>query len=304
MTMKRFALPLNISAYFFWAMATVLFKHVTHLSIWLVFAHRIVWSLLCCCVLISITCTWPLLWQTICSARQWKWLWLTSLLIASNWFLVIWAIGKGHLLEASLGYYFSPIISLLIAKLGLHEAWRPRECWLLLLTGSGVLVIALGAGLNGFPWLALIIASAFASYSALKKLSPVEPLVGLTLETAIAAIPASTYLIWLAAHGLTWLPVTVLDQSILVAIGVVTTVPLLLYVLSVRFLSLSLVSNLQFLNPTLMFLVAVIVFHEPLNAWRMLGFGLIWIGLLGCFIAEGFSHLPRTGSRKLFGSNP
>ncbi len=303
MTMKRFALPLNISAYFFWAMATILFKHVSHLSIWLVFANRIVWSLLCCCVLISMTRTWPLLWQAIRSTRQWKWLWLTSLLIASNWFLVIWAIGKGHLLEASLGYYFSPIISLLIAKLGLNEAWRPGERWLLLLTGSGVLVIVLGADLNGFPWLALVIASTFAAYSALKKLSPVEPVIGLTLETAIAAIPASVYLAWLAAHGLSWLPATIVDQSILVAIGVVTTVPMLLYVLSVRFLSLSLISNLQFLNPTLMFLVAIIVFHEPLNVWRMLGFGLIWIGLLGCFIADGLNHLPRGRPRKLFGSN-
>jgi chloramphenicol-sensitive protein RarD len=303
MTMKRFALPLNISAYFFWAMATILFKQVDHLSIWLVFAHRIVWSLLCCCALLSMTRTWPLLWQAIRSAQQWKWLWLTSLLIASNWFLVIWAIGKGHLLEASLGYYFSPIISLLIAKLGLHEAWRPRERWLLLLAGTGVLVTTLGAGLNGFPWLSLIIASTFASYSALKKLSPVEPLIGLTLETTIAAIPASAYLVWLAAQGLSWLPTAILEQSILLAIGVVTTLPMWLYVVSIRYLSLSLVSSLQFLNPTLMFLVAVIVFHEPLGTLRMAGFSLIWIGLLGCFIADGLSHLPRTGSRKLFGSN-
>lgn len=284
--MKRLALPLNISAYLFWATATVLFKQLGHLSIWLVFAHRIVWSLGFCAILLTATRSWPLFWQTLRQASQWKWLWLTSLLIASNWFLVIWAIGQGHLLDASLGYYFAPLISLVLAKVGLREAWQRSERWLLLLAGSGVLVIATTAGLHSFPWLALVIATTFAAYGALKKLGQVPPLVGLTLETALVAIPAALYLLWLAQHGQTWWPPAVRDQSLLLAIGAVTTVPMLLYVLSVRHLSLSLVSNLQFLNPTLMFLVAGVLFHEAINPWRLFGFGLIWSGLLVRFIAS------------------
>jgi chloramphenicol-sensitive protein RarD len=290
--MKRLALPLNISAYLFWATATVLFKQLAHLPIWLVFAHRIVWSLASCMLLLTVTRSWPLLWQTVRSAQQWKWLWITSLLIASNWFLVIWAIGQGHLLDASLGYYFAPLISLVLAKLGLHEAWKPSERWLLALAGSGVLLIALTAGLHSFPWLALIIATTFAAYGALKKLGQVPPLVGLTLETALVAIPAGLYLAWLAAHGQVWWPSATQDRSLLLLIGAVTTVPMLLYVLSVRFLSLSLVSNLQFLNPTLMFLVAGLLFHEALNPWRLFGFGLIWAGLLVRFIASSVSVSP------------
>lgn len=290
------ALALNISAYLLWAVATILFKQLGNLSIWMVFAQRILWSLLFCVVLLAGTGGFHSLVTTIGTLRQWKYLVLTSLLIATNWFLVIWAIGAGHLLDASLGYYFAPLISLMIAKIGLRERWRRGEYLPVLFSSFGVLLIAFSAGLNAFPWVALIVATTFALYSAIKKLGNVPPLVGLTLETGIAAVPAVIYLVYLANTTGYWLPDGMRDRVLLVGIGFVTTVPMLFYVKSVRSLTMTQVSNLQFLNPTFMFLIAIFVFHESVNEWRLVGFAMIWGAMLYRFFEDSTQTVtPDTG---------
>lgn len=284
------ALALNISAYLFWAVATVLFKQLGHLSIWVVFSQRILWSLLFCVVLLAGTEGLHTLATTIRSLRQWKYLVLTSLLIATNWLLVIRAIGAGHLLDASLGYYFAPLISLMVAKVGLREPWRRGEYLPVVFSSCGVLLIAFSAGLDAFPWVALIVAATFALYSGLKKLGNVPPLVGLTLETALAAVPATIYLVYLVNTPGHWLPKGMEERALLISIGFVTTVPMLFYVMSVRFLPMTLVSHLQFLNPTFMFLIATFVFHESVMGWQLVGFALIW----GTMLYQFFEDSTRT----------
>ncbi len=274
------ALALNVSAYLLWASAALLFKQLEHLPAWLVLAQRILWSLLFCGLILLLyrgRAALAELASLVHTPRQLAWLPLSSLLIASNWLMVIWAVGAGRLQDASLGYYLAPALSLLLAKRLFHEPWRTGEplCLGLCVLGAGL--VALAGGLQQVPWIGLLIALTFALYSALKKAVSMPPLAGLSLETAVAAIPAALYLLIqreqsaaLSSSDLQWL----------VAIGLVTTLPMLFYVISLRHLPLTIVGNLQYLNPSLMFLLAVLVFQENLNALKLAGFSLIWAALL------------------------
>lgn len=284
--LSALALPLNAGAYLLWASATLLFKRLDHLPLGQVFAHRVLWSLVFCFVILAATGRMTELGGALRSRRQLMLLVPTSLLIASNWLLVIWAVGTGNLLDASLGYYLAPLCSVLLAKGWLRESWRPNEPAYLGLSAVGVGLIFVAAGPDGVPWLGLVIAFTFALYSALKKIGDVPPLAGLTLETAIAAVPAALYVVAGVLGGGDWLPAAVPERALLVAIGLVTTLPMLFYVVSVRFLSLTLVGYLQFLNPTLMFLFAVVLFNEPLDGIRLAGFALIWATVLHRFLVD------------------
>lgn len=139
-------------------------------------------------------------------------------------------------------------------------------------------MIALAGGVQQLPWAGLAIALTFAGYSALKKKLGLPPLAGLSLETLLAAVPAAVYLAWLVPTGGDTLGLS--EYGVLVAIGAVTTLPMLFYVMSLRYLPLTTVSQLQYLNPSLMFILAVVLFKEPLSPLKMAGFGLIWGTLL------------------------
>lgn len=280
----RLALPLNVCAYLLWASATLLFKRLEHLPLWQVFAHRVLWSLLFCFLILTLAFRLTELGRAVRSRRQLVLLAATSLLIASNWLLVIWSVGAGRLMEASLGYYLAPLCSILLAKSWLHERWRPGEPLNLALGAAGVLLVSLAIAETAVPWLGLVIALTFALYSAVKKIGDVPPLAGLTLETAIVAAPVAIGMA--ALSGGAWLPAAPSDRMLLIGIGLVTTLPMLFYVTSVPFLSLTLVGYLQFLNPTLMFLVAVLVFREPVDVARLAGFVLIWAALLRQLLAD------------------
>ncbi|MET1079298.1 MAG: EamA family transporter RarD [Pseudomonas sp.] len=275
------ALALNISAYLLWASATLLFKYLGHLPVWQVFAQRVVWSLLFCGLLLLLyrgRAAFSELYQLLRVPAHWLWLPLSSLLIASNWLLVIWAVDVGRLQEASLGYYLAPLFSLLLGKQLFQEPWRAGEPLSIGLCLLGAGLIALAGGLQQLPWAGLAIALTFAGYSALKKKLGLPPLAGLSLETLLAALPAAVYLASLdpTASDALGLP----EYGVLVAIGAVTTLPMLFYVMSLRHLPLTTVSQLQYLNPSLMFILAVVLFKEPLSPLKMAGFGLIWGTLL------------------------
>jgi len=277
---ERTALLLNISAFLLWASATLLFKQLQHLPVWELFAQRILWSLAWCLLFLAGTGALGELRLLFRARRSLGILLLSTLLIASNWFLVIWAVGAGQLLDASLGYYLAPIFSVLLGKLLFQEASRRGEWWCLGLCLLGVLLIACASGQPNFPWVGLSIALSFALYSALKKRVRIAPLAGLTVETALAALPAALILLGGSLRQAAALPYSATDGLLLVAIGLLTTLPMLFYIQSVKHLSMTAIGYLQYLNPSLMFLLAVFAFAEPLNRLKLLGFGLIWLSLL------------------------
>lgn len=289
----RQALLLNISAFLLWASATLLFKLLAHLPVWEVFAYRVLGSLAWCVLGVVLVGALGRAWRILGSPRQLALLLLSSALIACNWFLVIWAVAQERLLDASLGYYLSPLLSVLLAHCLFRESSGRREWLAGALCLAGVMLIVAGEHSLQIPWIGLTIAATFALYSAVKKRSTVAPLIGLTLETALAAIPAAGLLLYSGLSADTASHYSRLDWALLLALGLITTLPMWLYIASVKALSLTTVGFLQYLNPTLMFLLATVLFGEPVGAFKLAGFSLIWCALLGLLLSAalaGWQH--------------
>lgn len=273
------ALVLNISAYLLWAGATVLFKALAHVPVWQLFAYRVLGALLVCSLMLWLSGHWRAARRLLAEPLLLGGLLLSGLLIASNWLMVIWAVANERLLEASLGYYLAPLCSLLLARGVFGEPFAAREGWALAVCGLGVAVLLASSGVQQWPWPGLLIALTFAAYSALKKRSSVPPWLALTLETLWVALPVAVWLIAEASQARLQ-PLQALDVVGLASLAVLTTAPLWLYLASLPALSLLSVSFLQYLNPTLMFVLAVWLFAEPLAPLKLLGFVLIWAGVL------------------------
>ncbi|MCZ4324348.1 EamA family transporter RarD [Pseudomonas anguilliseptica] len=290
------ALLLNISAFALWASATLLFKLLTHLPVWEVFAYRVIGSLGWCMLFLALSGVLGQAWQILRSPRQLGLLLLSSGLIACNWFLVIWAVANDRLLDASLGYYLSPLLSVLLAHWLFREASGRREWLASALCLAGVILIMAGEQNLQIPWIGLTIAATFALYSAVKKRSTVSPLLGLGLETTLAAIPASALLLYSSFNAGAALSYSHLDWVLLLVLGLITTLPMWLYIASAKVLSLTTLGFLQYLNPTLMFLLAVLLFGETVSTLKLTGFSLIWCALLGLLLSRALStwqHKPQ-----------
>ena len=290
------ALLLNISAFALWASATLLFKLLTHLPVWEVFAYRVIGSLGWCMLFLALSGVLGQAWQILRSPRQLGLLLLSSGLIACNWFLVIWAVANDRLLDASLGYDRAPRLSVVQAQWLVREARGRREWRASALCLAGVILIMAGEQNLQIPWIGLTIAATFALYSAVKKRSTVSPLLGLGLETTLAAIPASALLLYSSFNAGAALSYSHLDWVLLLVLGLITTLPMWLYIASAKVLSLTTLGFLQYLNPTLMFLLAVLLFGETVSTLKLTGFSLIWCALLGLLLSRALStwqHKPQ-----------
>ncbi len=230
----RQALLLNISAFLLWASATLLFKLLAHLPVWEVFAYRVLGSLAWCVLGLVLIRALGQAWRILGSPRQLAVLLLSSALIACNWFLVIWAVAQERLLDASLGYYLSPLLSVLLAHWLFREPSGRREWLAAALCLAGVMLIVTGEQHLQVPWIGLTIAATFALYSAVKKRSTVPPLLGLTLETALAAIPAGGLLLYSGLGAAAAVQYSTHDWALLLALGLITTLPKWLYIASVK----------------------------------------------------------------------
>jgi chloramphenicol-sensitive protein RarD len=201
----------------------------------------------------------------------------TTLLIAVNWLLYIWAVQAGRVLEASLGYFVNPLVNVALGVGFLGETLRPRQRAAFLVAGAGVVVLVVSTG--ALPWIALVLASTFGLYGLLRKRADVEPVGGLFAETARLAPPALVVLGWLAARGEGALGRTPRETVLLALAGAVTSIPLLAFGAALRRLKLSTLGVVQYLAPTGQFLLAVLVFGEPFGRAQAFAFGCIWTAL-------------------------
>jgi chloramphenicol-sensitive protein RarD len=242
-----------------------------------VLAHRALWSFVLLAVLVALLRRWKELWRELHNRKLVLMLTLSTLFIAANWLTFIYAVTTGQVLQASLGYFINPLVNVLLGVLFLHERLRPRQMLSIGLALVGVLVLT--AIVGKVPWVALALASTFALYALMRKLMPVDGVMSLTVETLIMLPLALAYLGYLTA-ATSREPMGLRTLGLLMLSGPITTVPLLFFGGAARRLRLSTMGILQYLSPTLQFLLAILAFGEPFSSAQLLSFACIWTAIL------------------------
>lgn len=261
-----------------WGLFPVYFKQVAAVPATEVLCHRIVWSTLAAALLLTLLGRWSSVVWAFGRRRLMATLGLSALVIGVNWGVFIWAVVSGRVVEASLGYFINPLVSVVLGVVVLGERLR-RLQWL------AVLVAAVGVGYPAIaqgtlPWVAMILAVSFGVYGLIRKVADVEALAGLFLETLVLIPPAFAWLVYLAGSGEGAFGATGPAMDGLLAFsGVATLLPLLLFVAGARRIRLSTLGLLQYLVPTMHFALAVFVYGEPFGSERVVTFVCIWVAL-------------------------
>ena len=282
---RRAGLLLGLGAYLVWGVLPLYFKAVDHVSALEIVCHRIVWSLLFLAILATLWRRWPGIAAALAAPRVLMTLVLTSLLIGANWLIWIYAVVSGHVLEGSLGYYLNPLVNVLFGVFLLKERLTRFQIVAVFLAAAGVAVLAAGAG--GAIWISLSLAFSFATYGFLRKVAPVDSIEGLTIETALLTPPALAWILVLTSRGGgAFLAGDLQTDLLLTVAGAITAVPLLLFTAAARRLPYSTLGFLQYIAPSLQFLLAVLAFGEPFTLAHAICFGAIWTALV-VFAFEG-----------------
>ena len=265
-----------LGAFGLWGLFPLYFKAVAAIPPPEVLAHRILWSVVFVALLLFALRQWPAVRVALGDRRMAGRLLLSAVLIAINWLTFIWAVAHEQVLEASLGYFITPLVSVLLGRLVLGEALARLQWLAVALAALGVGYML--AGLGKLPWVSLVLAVTFGSYGLARKTTPVAAAPGLFVETLLLAPLAIGFLLWLGEAG-TFGRVSPRWDVLLAAAGLVTALPLILFVQAARRLRLASVGLFQYLTPTCQMLLAVFAFGEPFTRGHAVTFGCIWLGL-------------------------
>ncbi len=276
--MARSGLLTAAAAYIVWGLFPLYFKSVQDIAPLEVLMHRAVWSLV-------------FLVAVLAARRQWAWLGpalrdrkvlggfaASALLLSLNWFVYIWAVNHGRVVDASLGYFITPLVNILLGFIVLGERLRPLQWGAVGLAAAGVVWLAWDSG--SLPWIGLLLALTFGAYGLLRKTASLGALEGLVLETLLMFPLAFGYLAWLGAagaDGFSGAPWS--TQLLLAAAGPITAIPLLMFASGARRIPLSVLGLLQYIAPSIQLVLGVLLYHEPFGGARLAGFVLIWSGL-------------------------
>jgi len=276
-------------AYVMWGLFPLFFKQLQHVGSAEVVLHRMVWSLVFVLGVLAVLHRWAWLAEVRRRPALLGLFALSATLLAGNWLLYIWAVNHGHVLDASLGYFILPLVNVGLGCVFLHERPRRMQWAAFGLAAAGVLWLALLAG--HMPWIALGLALSFAVYGLMRKLAPLGALEGMSLETLLLAPVALAVLCWGTWQGHfpthdahTW--------GLFALCGPVTAVPLLLFAASARRVALSTLGILQYLSPSILLGLGVLLYGEPFAGPRVAGFVLIWLAL-ALYSAEGLWQATR-----------
>ncbi|EOI1369866.1 EamA family transporter RarD [Serratia marcescens] len=267
-----------LAAYFMWGIAPAYFKLIQQVPADEILTHRIIWSFFFMLALISLGRSWPKV-RAACQNRKRLLLAVTALLIGGNWLLFIWAVNNHHMLEASLGYFINPLVNVLLGMLFLGERFRRMQWVAVALAFTGVLVQLWQFG--SLPIIGLGLAFSFAFYGLLRKKIAIDAQTGMLIETLWLLPVAAAYLFLFADSPTSHLSANPWSLNLLlVAAGIVTTVPLLCFTAAATRLRLSTLGFFQYLGPTLMFLLAVTFYGETVGQDKLVTFGFIWAALI------------------------
>lgn len=274
------------AAYLMWGVLPIFWKTLQAVPALEILGHRIFWSFVALVIVLAYRRQWHWVKPTFSQRRTVVTFGLISTVITLNWGVYIWGVNAGYIVETSLGYFINPLVSVVLGVIFLRERLR---LWQWVAVGMALLgVLYLTFGYGSLPWIALTLAFSFGFYGLLKKTADLNALEGLTLETALIAGPALGYLLYLEVDGVGAFAHTDLTSSLLLVLtGVATALPLLLFAAAARRIPLSALGFMQYIAPTIQFLLGVFVYSEPFDHSRLIGFSLIWSALL-IYSAERF----------------
>ena len=279
-TNPKWGLIAGLSAYTLWGILPFYWKAVGAVSPLSVLSYRIVWSFAFMIIVLLLTKQLPIFWQdTLSLFRDKKRLVaiiLAAVLITTNWFIFIFSVSSGKVIDASLGYYMNPLVNVLLATIFLKERLGRGELVACLLAAFGVVLLTVQSG--HMPWSSIAMAVTFSLYGLIKKNADVSSLTGLTLETAIITPLALVYLIFFSKEGFMSFDLSL--NILLIGAGIVTAIPLFLFAEAAKNISYILVGFLQYIAPTLMLIAAIFQFKESFSLPQMMAFACIWLGIL------------------------
>ena len=268
----------GIGAYTLWGFFPLYWKLLQKVTALELIGHRIAWSFLMLLAVILIARQWGE-FRAALNRRTFMLYSMASVLIGVNWLMYVWAVNAGHIVETSLGYFINPLLSVLLGLIILREKLRPVQWLPVGLAFAGVTYLTVTYGRP--PWIALSLAFTFGFYGLVKKLAPLSSLHGLTLETGILFIPALVYVLYLEVSGSAAFLHTGLGPDLLmIGAGAVTTIPLLMFASAAKGIPLTTVGVLQYLAPTIQFLIGVLIYKESFDRTRLVGFSLVWLALI------------------------
>lgn len=273
-------LLLAFAAYALWGLLPLYFLLLSPAGPIEIVAWRVVFSLLFCLLLVAVTRSWGKLRAALQSRRVLALSGLAAAFISVNWLVYVFATFSGHVVEASLGYFINPVVTIFLGVLVLRERLRPLQWVAIGVSIAAIVVLAVGYG--SVPWISLALAFSFGFYGLIKNRvgGALDAVSGLTIETAWLVIPALIVVVVLAGAGdLVFGSSSAFTTGMLALAGVITAVPLLLFGAAARRLPLTLIGFMQYLAPIMQLIIAVAVLHEPMPLERWIGFGLVWLAL-------------------------
>jgi len=267
----------GVSAYVIWGLLPIYWRWLEQASAFEILSHRAVWSLIFCILFLAFQKQLIKTFKLITNFRTLSLLALTSLLLSLNWGIYIWAVSVDRVVEAALGYYITPLVAVSFGVFALKEKLRNMQLISVVLAGIGVLVLTIAYG--HLPLVAIGLAISWGSYSLIKKQLNAGALETLSVETIIAFIPSSIYLSYLLKNNDAQFGQELGFSFALVSTGLMTVIPLLFFNAATTRLPLTITGLLQYITPSIMFIIGIVVFHEPLQLVKIVGFLFIWIAL-------------------------
>jgi chloramphenicol-sensitive protein RarD len=279
----------GIGAYLLWGIFPLYWKVLHEVNAVQVISHRIAWSFVVLLIYIFATKQWQEFRGLAFNAKTIAIYAIAGVLLSVNWLIYVWGVNAGFVVETSLGYFINPLLSVLMGVIFLRERLRPTQWIPVILATVGVLYLTWAY--HRLPWIALSLAFSFASYGLIKKLAPLGSLYGLTLETGIVFPIALIYLIVVQMNGSgAFLHTGTKVDLFLAASGIVTTIPLLMFASAAKQIPLTMVGLLQYIAPTMQFLLGVFLYKEPFSHSQLIGFGIVWIALIIFWVENYLSN--------------
>jgi chloramphenicol-sensitive protein RarD len=266
----------GVAAYGLWGVLPLYFKAVRAIPPFDIVAHRVLWSIPFLGLLIGLSRGWPKVREAVQHGRTIGLLVVTAVLIGGNWLLYVYAVNSGHLLAASFGYYLNPLANVLLGRFVLHEKLNRLQWSAVAVAAAGISVLAAGA--LGQLWISLTLCVTFATYGLLRKVVQTDAITGLGIETVILFPFALLWITWRHSIGVPVMGTTTGLALLLLMAGIVSTTPLMLFTAAAKRLPYSTLGMLQFIAPTLQFLIAV-AYGEPLRTAHLIAFPAIWAAL-------------------------